>query len=136
RRMIESAMPGTIVANVSTADRRLGDFSSQRRFQTWLLTLFASLALALAAIGIYGVVHYAVSERTREIGVRIALGATPGDVWRLVIGQGMRTPVVGVAIGLIAALATTRLMSHLLFGVGATDPVTFGGVAIALLLVA
>src|SRR5207302_11010612 len=95
----------------------------------WLLTLFAGLAVALAAIGIYGVVHYAVAERTREIGVRIALGATPGEVLRLIVLQGMRLPVAGILLGLGAASGLTRVMAHLLFGVAPTDPVTFAAVA-------
>jgi putative ABC transport system permease protein len=101
-----------------------------------LLTAFASLALILAAIGVYGLVHYAVSERTQEIGVRVALGATAADVIALVIGQGMRLPIIGIAIGLAAALILTRVMSHLLFGVGATDPVTFAAVGLLLAIVA
>jgi ABC-type antimicrobial peptide transport system permease subunit len=84
-------------------------------------------------VGIYSVVHYAVAERTREIGVRIALGATPASLMALVIRQGMLMPLIGIAIGTAAALATTRVMAHLLFGVGATDPLTFAGVLLTLL---
>jgi ABC-type antimicrobial peptide transport system permease subunit len=121
---------------VSTADRDLGDFSAERSFQTWLLAAFALLALSLAAVGIYGVVHYAVAERTREIGVRVALGARPMDLMWLVIGQGMRMPALGIAIGLLGALGVTRLMSHLLFDVGSADPATFATVGIVLAAVA
>jgi putative ABC transport system permease protein len=136
RREVARAIPSVIIASVSTADALLGDFGAQRRLQTWLLTAFASLALILAAIGVYGLVHYSVSERTQEIGVRVALGATAADVIALVIGQGMRLPIIGIAIGLAAALMLTRVMSHLLFGVGATDPVTFAAVGLLLAIVA
>lgn len=133
---VKQSIPAVTVAGVSTADAQLGDFSALRRFQTWLLTTFALLALALAAVGIFGLVHYAVAERTREIGVRMALGATPGDVLRLTLLQGMRSPMLGIAIGLLASAALTRVMSHLLFGVRAGDPVTFAAVAGVLATVA
>jgi predicted permease len=125
REIIAAEIPGTIVVSTSTADRQLGDFAAQRGLQTWLLTLFAGLAVILAAIGIYGVVHYAVSERTREMGVRVALGATPSAIMSLVIRQGMMMPVLGMTVGVAGALLATRLLSHLLFGVRATDPITF-----------
>jgi len=128
RRVVADVIPNTLVSEVSTADRQLGDFSAQRRFQTALLAAFALLALVLAGVGIYGVVHYAVAERTKEIGVRVALGAAPADVITLVIAQGMHMPAVGIALGLAASLGLTRVLSHLLFGVAATDPITFIGV--------
>ena len=132
RRALAAAIPNILIPTVSTADQQLGNFSAERDFQTWLLTTFATLALALAGVGIYGVVHYAVAERTREIGVRVAFGASPSDVMRLLVLRGMRTPVLGIALGLGAALGVTRLMSHLLFGVGAADPATFTMVALVL----
>ena len=98
-----------------------------------LVGLFAGLGLLLAGVGIYGVVSYSVAQRTNEIGVRIALGARAADVVRLVLKQGLALAAIGVAIGLSASLALTRLMKGLLFGVSATDPLTF--VVIALLLI-
>jgi len=130
------ALPAVVIARVSTADEQLAEFSAERRLQTWLLAAFALLAVTLAAIGVFGVVQYAAAERTREIGVRIALGATSGDVLRLVLAQGMRMPAVGILIGLGASLALTRIMSHLLFEVTATDPMTFVSVGILLAIVA
>jgi putative ABC transport system permease protein len=99
-----------------------------------LLGLFAGLALLLASVGIYGVVAYSVAQRTREIGVRMALGAQPADVLRMVLGQGARLAAFGLAGGVIASLLVTRFLASMLFGVSATDPATF--IAIALLLTA
>jgi putative ABC transport system permease protein len=102
------------------------------RFNSLLLGLLAALASLLAGLGIYGVISYTVSERTREIGIRVALGARGRDVLSLVVGQGMRLVVLGAVIGFGAAFALTQLMRGLLFGVSAADPLTFAGVALLL----
>ncbi|HKG96304.1 MAG TPA: FtsX-like permease family protein, partial [Pyrinomonadaceae bacterium] len=107
-----------------------------RRFSMLLLGVFAIVALALASIGIYGMMSYAVAQRTREIGLRMTLGAQSGNVLRLVIGHGMKLALAGVGLGLVASLALTRTMKNLLFGVSATDPLTFTGIALLLALVA
>jgi len=132
RREVLRAFPNITIVTVSTADAQLDDFSALRRLQTSLLTVFALLAVILAAVGIFGLVHYAVAERTREIGVRVALGATPREVLSLVVRQGMRMPVIGIVVGLVVSAGLTRVMSSLLFNVGATDPLTFAGVALVL----
>ena len=102
------------------------------RFTMLLLGVFGAVALVLAAVGIYGIMSHAVKCRTREIGIRMALGARPADVQRLVVAQGMSLAAVGLAIGVLAALAATRLMTRLLFGISATDPVTFVGIVVLL----
>jgi putative ABC transport system permease protein len=124
------------VFNVRTMEQILARSVAARRFSMLLLTVFAVVALALASLGIYGLMSYAVAQRTREIGVRMALGAQSGNVLRLVIGQGMKLAFVGVATGLIASLALTRTMKNLLFGVSATDPATFATIALLLIAVA
>lgn len=107
-----------------------------QRFNMMLVGLFAALGLLLTAVGIYGVISYGVSQRTHEIGIRLALGAQPGDVLRWLLRQGMILTVIGVGIGVVAAVVLTRLMASLLFGVGATDPATFAAVAVMLFVVA
>jgi ABC-type antimicrobial peptide transport system permease subunit len=124
--------PNVPVYDVKTMDQRLSESLARRRFAMFALGLFAAVALILAAVGIYGVMSYTVTQRTREIGIRVALGAPTGEVIRLVVGQGMLTAGVGVGIGLAGALALTRVMSVLLFGVGATDLATFVGVAVVI----
>ncbi len=124
-----------ILSPVTTMEEQLSDQLSPRRFQTTLLSLFSLLALILATVGIFALMHYSVSRRTHEIGVRIVVGAQRGDVMRLVMWDGGQLALAGVGIGILAALAVTRLMSSLLFGVSVTDPATFGGVAILLTLV-
>jgi predicted permease len=131
------AIDKTVLVNgISTLESLLARKVAQRRFQTWLLTLFSALALALSAVGIYGLIHQSVALRTREIGTRMALGAQPRDVLRLVIGQGMRLALCGIGIGLLGAFALTRVLTGLLFGVTATDPMTFIATPLSLALVA
>ena len=120
----------------STFANEMGGWLADRRFLLLLVGLFATAALALAAVGIYGVVAYSVTRRTQEIGIRMALGARRGAVLRLVVGEGARLAVLGVGIGIAASFVVTRLLSSLLFGVSATDPITFAGVAVLLSLVA
>ncbi len=117
------------VSNVRTMDQVYGAAISRERFQTLLLGLFATLALVLAIVGLYGVMSYAVSQRTHEIGIRMALGAQRTSVLRLIIGHGMMLTLAGVALGLGVALVLTRLMAGMLYGVTATDPLTFIAVA-------
>lgn len=124
------------VYQIQTIDELISDSVGTRRFALTILILFAALALVLAVSGIYGVISYSVTQRTQEIGIRMALGAESRDVLRLVLGQFMRLTVVGVALGLVGAYALTRLMTSLLFGVTATDVTTFVLVPIGLSLVA
>jgi len=132
RREIQAVDREAPASNIRTIEQYLTASVAPRRFNLWLLTVFAGAALALAAIGLYGVISYGVAQRRHEIGIRMALGARASDVLKLVIGQGIRLTLAGVALGLLAALALTRLMKNLLFSVSATDPLTF--IVIALLL--
>jgi len=136
RREVAALDPNLPLYDVKTMDERLARSTAQRRFSAVLLGVFASLALVLATVGIFGVVGYTVTQRTHEIGVRIALGAQRRDVLRLVLGQGMALALIGVAVGLTASFAVTRLIKGLLYGVSATDPVTFTGVSVLLAAVA
>jgi putative ABC transport system permease protein len=117
-------------------DQWLSNSSAQPRLNTVLLSIFASLALLIASIGIYGVLAYSVSQRSGEIGLRMALGATPRSVLRLVVGEGMKVALIGIGTGLLGGLALGRIMSSLVFGVPVRDPATFIGVAAALASVA
>jgi putative ABC transport system permease protein len=124
------------ISNIRTLDQFLSTSTAQRRFSLLLLSGFAAVALLLAAVGIYGVLSYAVTQRTHEIGIRLALGAGQRDVLKLVVVHGMLLTLLGVATGLAAAFALTRWMTTLLFGVSATDPLAFAGIALLLVTVA
>jgi putative ABC transport system permease protein len=124
------------ISGIATMDQLISDSLARRRLNMVLLSIFASVALLLAAVGIYGVMSYSVSQRTNEMGIRIALGAQPRNVLALILKQGLSVALIGMAIGIGAALALTRLISSLLFGISATDPFAFGAVAIALMIVA
>ena len=124
------------VSNIRSMEEIVSTAVARQRFSTMLLGIFAALALVLAAVGIYGVMSYSVAQRTREIGIRMALGAQRSDVLKMTVKQGLRLVGIGVVIGLAAAFVLTRVMASLLFGVSATDPVTFISISVVLILVA
>jgi putative ABC transport system permease protein len=132
RRVLRELAPDAPVHEVRTMESRVADATASARFRTVLLTLFAGVALVLATIGTYGVIAYATAQRTQEIGVRMALGATRGDVARLVVGQGVAIAAVGGVLGLAGAFATTRVLRTLLYGVAPSDPATFLGISVLL----
>jgi putative ABC transport system permease protein len=134
RRETKAVIPNLPPPLIRTMDDLLSETVAQPRLQTGLLSLFAGVALVLAAIGLYGVLAYAVTNRHREIGIRLALGAQKRNVISLVIGRGMRLAILGVVIGLVAALALTRVMRNLLYEVEPGDPLTL--LAVSILLVA
>jgi putative ABC transport system permease protein len=136
RRELASIDPELPLASLQTLEQAVDATIAQPKFSALMLGIFAAIALALAAIGIYGVISYSVAQRTREIGVRIALGAQRGDVLRMVVGQGMTLAAVGVAIGGVAAAGATRLIAGHLFGVRPADPTVFVSVALTLAAVA
>jgi putative ABC transport system permease protein len=136
RREVQAVDPWQPVYNVQTMESAIDKTISDRRLNMTLLGVLAALSLALAVVGIYGVMAYTVARQTREIGIRIALGAQKGDIHRLVLGRGAGLGLAGVLIGLPVALALTRVMSGLLFDVSTTDPATFGGTAALLFAVA
>jgi len=124
------------IDSVHTMDDLVGRSTAERRFTMLLLAAFAAVAVVLAAIGVYGVLAYLVTQRTQEIGVRLAMGASPADVVRLFVREGAAVSAIGVAVGLALAIAAARVLTSLVFGVSTTDPLTFAGVAVALALVA
>jgi predicted permease len=135
RSAVASIDPTLAVADIQTMDQRVSEASALRRFQTSLFGVFAAVALFLAAIGLYGVMAYSVKQRTPEIGIRLALGAQPSNVMKLIVTQGMTLTILGICIGVAGAFALTRLLSTLLFGIAPSDPSTFIIVAAVLLLV-
>jgi putative ABC transport system permease protein len=136
RKEIRAIDPELPMTNVRTVDELITRSLSATKFSVWLLSLFAGVAFLLAGIGVYGVMSYAVTQRTREIGVRIALGAQTRDVLRMIVGQGAKTALAGIAVGLGASFALTRLLATLLFGVSIYDPLTYIAIAMSLFTVA
>ena len=131
-----AALDPTLPVDIATLRQRVAKLADQPRFQTTLVSFFAAAGLVLAMIGLYGVIAYLVALRTQEIGVRMALGANKGDILRLVMGRSLRLSLSGIAVGLVAALAATRVLSSLLYSIGPHDPLTFGLVTVLLVLVA
>jgi putative ABC transport system permease protein len=147
-----SGAPGGIAGGIREAQARVDSTSvifavqpmeeivansiTKQRLTMMLLSVFSGLALALSAVGIYGVISYLTGQRTHEIGIRVALGASAADVLRMILGEGMRITLIGVGVGLVAALGLTRLITKIIYGVSASDPLTFLGVALLLSAVA
>jgi predicted permease len=136
RNQVREIDPNEPVNQIITMDERLSNSVAGRRFQMLLLGIFAGVGLVIATVGIYGIISYAVSQRTHEIGIRMALGAQASDVLRMVVWRGMSLALIGVALGLAAAFALTRVMKNLLFEVSPTDPATFALIALLLIVVA
>ncbi|HZS07512.1 MAG TPA: ABC transporter permease [Blastocatellia bacterium] len=136
RRALQEVNRDAPVFRMQTMNQLLDSSTAQQRFNAILMTLFAAVALLMAAIGLYGVISYSVTQRTHEIGIRMALGARAPDVLRMVVRQGMVLSLTGVTLGLVASFALTRLLSTLLFGVSTTDPLTFAGAALVLAAIA
>jgi predicted permease len=136
RDAIHSTEKNASIAGIGTVRQQLDQLNSGRRFETWILSIFAAAALVLCAVGIYGIAHYAVERRVQEIGVRMALGASRCDVIAFIVMQGVKVPLVGILIGLLGSFAATRIIQHMLFGVSPTDPLTFVSVSVLLALTA
>ncbi len=136
RQVVREHNGQNVVSQLRTMNHVIEGTLGTQRFSMFLLGTFAVVALVLASIGIYGVISYVVGQRTHELGIRIALGASRRDIFRLVLGHGMKMAIAGVAIGLVAAFGLTRLMTKMLFGVSATDPLTFAAISLLLALVA
>jgi putative ABC transport system permease protein len=136
REQVQSVDPTLPVFGAQTLSETVSESLSERRFSMEIVALFALTALLLAGLGIYGVISYIVSERTHEIGIRLALGAQRRNILRMVLRQGLGLAIAGAAVGLACALIVSHLMAGLLYGVRPTDPVTFAGVALLLIGVA
>ncbi len=132
---IREVRPNQTFSKAATMDQLVSESLRQRRFNLVLLVSFAVLALVLAGIGVYGSINYLTRQRTHEIGLRMALGAQSGDVLRMIVGHGLVLALTGIAIGLVASFALTRLMKGLLFGISATDPITFAAISLLLVLI-
>ncbi len=136
RSVVRDISPNQPVVKVRTMEENISGSISAPRFRSVLLGIFAATALLLSVIGLYGLISYSVSQRVHEIGIRMTLGAEPGDVLRMIIGHGLKLAIIGVVVGLAGAFALSRILSQFLFGISATDPATFAGVALLLTFVA
>jgi putative ABC transport system permease protein len=136
RTAVRGVQKNVPIYGVAPLQQQFGAYLAQRRFQTWLMTGFSFVALLMAAIGIYGLIHYSVATRTREIAIRLAVGGRPGSIFRLIVREGLQLTVCGLLLGLIGALSVGRVGSSLLVGVTATDPLTFTTVSLLLIAVA
>jgi ABC-type antimicrobial peptide transport system permease subunit len=136
RAALRSALPDQPAGAVRTMDQIVARSLRTQRFQTVLLALFAGMALLIATVGVYGVISYAVSQRTHEFGVRVALGATPGNVRRMILAQGLRLTLIGIVLGLTASFALSGFVRSLLYGVAPSDPAILAGVTLLLVAVA
>jgi putative ABC transport system permease protein len=135
RRRVADLDPSLPIAQVRLMEEVIASANARPRFLTVLLSMFSFIALALAAVGLYGVMSFMVARRTQEFGVRMAIGAGPADILNLVLGNGLRTGLVGIGAGLVGALLLSRLIQQLLFGLAAFDPMTFASTAAMLMLV-
>ena len=135
RSVISQIDPNQPLVNVRSMDQNIQTSVAQPRFRTWLIGAFAALALVLAAVGVYGVMSYSVTQRTSEIGIRVTMGAEPAHITRLIVGEGIRLSLLGISVGVVAALLLTRLLRSFVFGVSTSDPATFAAVALTLMLV-
>jgi putative ABC transport system permease protein len=136
RKAVQKVQSSAVVYNVRPMDEIVARSIAKQKLTMLLLSVFSGLALVLSAVGIYGVISYLTGQRTHEIGVRVALGASSRDVLRMVLGEGLKMTLAGVGIGLAASLGLTRLITQLIYGVNAADPITFAGVALLLTSVA
>jgi putative ABC transport system permease protein len=136
RAAVKAIDPDQPIYNPRTMDEIRAESVAPERLNLTLLSIFAGLALVLAIVGIYGVMSYSVTQRTHEIGIRMAIGARPRDVFTMILGHGMKLTLIGVGIGLLLAFALTRLMETMLFGVQPTDVPTFTGISVLLISVA
>jgi len=135
-RQVRALDPGIAVRNLKPLENYVVDAQAPMRFNLILIAIFGAIALTLASVGLYSVMAYSVTQRAHELGIRIAVGASPRDILRLVLGQGVRLTLMGAALGLVVSFLVTRALASLLFGVSTTDPLIFIAVPIVLALVA
>jgi putative ABC transport system permease protein len=136
RREVASIDKDQPVANIKPMDQIMSESLARPRFSFLLLTIFAGVALVLAAVGVYGVMSYSVVQRTHEYGIRMALGAQARDIFTLVLKEGFRLAIIGIAVGIAGALALTHYLRSLLFGISATDPIIFLSISLMLITIA